>query len=69
MKIVADKRSGANLTLREACAALRNLLIKYKEKKDGHVSDRTTTQIGQETPYVCGNQNYLRNVFVVGTDR
>lgn len=43
MKIVADKRSGANLTLRETCAALRNLLIKYKEKKDGHVSDRTTT--------------------------
>jgi hypothetical protein len=34
--------SGTDLTIQEACAALRNLLIKVKENKKKNVNEETT---------------------------
>lgn len=63
--------SGTDLTIQEACAALRNLLIKIKENKKKNVNEETTFH-AKKVVYInmyVATEGDLRNVFVVGTDK
>ena len=57
---------GADLTIQEACAALRNLLI----KENKYVSEETTLHEKRQYTSMCvATESNLRNMFAVGTDK